>query len=203
MPSPFTFSTTEPAANSNPGGVSRPAMQTNNVSTNDILAVDHVTFNNITGGQHKQVTYVNTSSPATPTSPTGIAFTTPGIADASAPQNSFINKNTTICMTVIRAFAAFTTIPQPYVGTQNITPYTQENITATIGQTTTGGSTRFVANLTANAVASDNAAVFITTSNANSFTYSFTFVGGVGTLTITLATSTPPVQEISFMIVQI
>src|ERR1700676_1679993 len=108
MPSPFTFSTTEPAANSNPGGVSRPAMQTNNVSTNDILAVDHVTFNNTTGGLHKQVTYVNMSSPETQSSPAGIAFTMPVVADPSAPQNAFINNNGTFVTSLIRAYATFT-----------------------------------------------------------------------------------------------
>lgn len=52
----FTFNTGIPAAGNNPS-VDQPDMQINNLSTNDILDIDHVTFNANNGGQHKQITF--------------------------------------------------------------------------------------------------------------------------------------------------
>lgn len=59
-----------PAANNNPSQ-DQPNMQTNNDHVKDIIAVDHVTFNQNYSGQHLQVTFnsnnVPSTSPAFPT----------------------------------------------------------------------------------------------------------------------------------------
>lgn len=53
----FDFFPAIPATNNSPS-VDQPNMQTNNQSTNDMLAVDHVTFNVANGGTHKQITFI-------------------------------------------------------------------------------------------------------------------------------------------------
>lgn len=63
----FTFDTTQPATGTAPSQ-SQPIMQTNNLSTYNMLAVDHITFNNTSGGQHKQITFNSNNVPSVPTS---------------------------------------------------------------------------------------------------------------------------------------
>lgn len=66
----FSFNTGIPATNNNPS-VDQPDMQINNVSTDAILAVDHISFNTANGGQHKQITFNQDASyvPVPPVSP--------------------------------------------------------------------------------------------------------------------------------------
>jgi hypothetical protein len=64
----FPFNTSIPAATSNPAD-DQPIIQTNFLSTSQLLAVDHVTFNNSTGGQHEQVTFNANNVPSPPVSP--------------------------------------------------------------------------------------------------------------------------------------
>jgi hypothetical protein len=77
MSAPFTFTNTAPAVNM-PPSQSQPLMLQNFASTQGILAVDHVTFNNETGGQHKQVTFTSSNVPTVPTTPP-VLFTMPNI----------------------------------------------------------------------------------------------------------------------------
>lgn len=70
----FDFFPAIPATNNSPS-VDQPNMQTNNQSTNDILAIDHITFNAANGGTHKQVTIVATQSAPSVVSPQGIITT--------------------------------------------------------------------------------------------------------------------------------
>lgn len=206
MPSPFTFSTVEPAAGSSPGGVSRDAMQKNNQSTFDILAVDHVTFNNTTGGLHKQVTYVNTESPSSPISPSTIAFTIPGQDDPTTPQNMFITQKATVPMSAVRAFCTFIA-PSSAPGT--IIPQNQWNVDPSTNVTVTnpgGGIVIFSSKLIANAVSSNKVVVLITLSDVFvpfSPFYVATYTGGVLQLNIRLriAGTTFP-QTINYVVLQ-
>lgn len=59
----FTFTTSIPAANNAPAS-DQPLMLTNNVSTSSILNIDHYSFNNNSGGLHKQVTLPVESIPS-------------------------------------------------------------------------------------------------------------------------------------------
>ena len=60
----FTFDNSIPAANNNPS-TDQPSMLINNQSTESIIAVDHVSFNETNGGYHKQVRLLNETIPAT------------------------------------------------------------------------------------------------------------------------------------------
>lgn len=64
----FSFNTNIPAAPNNPS-VDQPDMLTNNQSTNNLLAVDHISFNTAGGGQHKQVTFNGNNVPTPPVNP--------------------------------------------------------------------------------------------------------------------------------------
>jgi hypothetical protein len=70
----FSYNDAVPAANNNPS-VDQPDMQINTLSTDQILAIDHISFNTNNGGQHKQITFnIDNASgfpyiPTIPTSP--------------------------------------------------------------------------------------------------------------------------------------
>jgi hypothetical protein len=80
MSAPFIFTNSTPSANM-PPSQSQPLMLQNFASTQGILGVDHVTFNNETGGLHKQVTFTQTPAAPVPTLPTDppVLFTMPNI----------------------------------------------------------------------------------------------------------------------------
>jgi len=59
----FPFDTTVPAAGHDPS-VDRPVMQTNNLSTSNLIAVDHVTFGSANSGKHNRVTFNSNNVPA-------------------------------------------------------------------------------------------------------------------------------------------
>ncbi len=71
----FTFNTGIPAANNDPSA-DQPDMLINNVSTNGILAVDHISFNTNNGGTHLQVHLPQ--------------YTNPVVINGSAAQGSVI-----------------------------------------------------------------------------------------------------------------
>lgn len=120
----FTFNDTIPAANNNPSN-DQPVMLANNVATNGILAVDHVTFNNAFGGTHKQVTFSSENTAVTPTDPSSVLFTTPGSASTIADMR-FINQNATFPVNLIRAYGVFDATGA-IIGTQSI------NLTVNLG----------------------------------------------------------------------
>lgn len=167
MPAPFTFNTTEPAANSAPSA-SQPIMQLNNQSTSDLLAVDHITFNNDTGGTHQQVTYISPTAPSNPASASniGIAYTKLGTADTANVQNFFINPVASFPLSAIKGFGSFLSGDDGA-----ITPRNQYNVTS-IAQLTVGSIVRwditFSYNIN-NTYPTDNTCVFITLDEA--FTY--------------------------------
>ena len=110
----FTFSTTVPAAPNNPS-VDQPDMLQNNVATNGIVAVDHITFNTLGGGQHKQVTFNSKNVPAAQTDPQSTLYTNnitvataTNTISASTKANMFFrNQDAIYPASMIRAFGAF------------------------------------------------------------------------------------------------
>lgn len=105
----FTFNTGVPAAANDPS-VDQPDMLSNNVSTNSILAVDHISFNTAGGGQHLQMhmnatpTYI--AVPAVPVGNDSVIYTNAGIA-SSAAQLFLRNSNVILPLSIIRAWATF------------------------------------------------------------------------------------------------
>lgn len=58
----FTYTIPLPVSGNNPS-VDQPNMTTNNASVNSIIGVDHFSFNDSSGGLHKQSTYVDSLLP--------------------------------------------------------------------------------------------------------------------------------------------
>lgn len=105
----FTFSNDIPAANNNPSD-DQPDMLQNNISTNNILNVDHVSFNNNAGGKHKQITFNTQNPPAgAPTDPEAIAFTD-RVAQNQSTKSQLYYRNEDIIyqLNPIRAMCTFT-----------------------------------------------------------------------------------------------
>lgn len=116
----FTFSTTIPAAANNPS-VDQPDMLQNNVATNGIIAIDHITFNALGGGQHKQVTFNGKNIPAAQTDPQSTLYTNNitvatgnNTTSASTVANMFFrNQSAIFPISMIRAFGAFDAAGNP------------------------------------------------------------------------------------------
>jgi hypothetical protein len=114
----FTFDTTIPAAANNPSN-DQPGMLQNNVSTNSLISVDHITFNTANGGQHKQITFNNKNVPAAQTDPQSVLYTnnviaaTYNTASASTVSELFFRNqnagggNNSLPVSMIKAFGAF------------------------------------------------------------------------------------------------
>jgi hypothetical protein len=62
----FTFNTSIPAAQNNPSADQSPMLQ-NNLSTEMLIGVDHVTFNAMGGGEHTAITFNQPPDPYVPT----------------------------------------------------------------------------------------------------------------------------------------
>jgi len=104
----FTFSTTIPAAANNPS-VDQPVMLQNNVATNGIIGVDHITFNTANGGNHLQVHLPAFTAP-TVVNGTGtqgsVIYSVAGVADSSYAQLTFLNaRSLNFPLNLIRAYA--------------------------------------------------------------------------------------------------
>lgn len=98
----FTFNTAIPAANNNPS-VDQPDMLVNNQSTDAIINVDHISFNAMNGGQHKQVTFNNVAAPGAQINPQSILYTVAGIASSNVDMR-FRNQNKIFPVNLIRAY---------------------------------------------------------------------------------------------------
>lgn len=109
----FTFSTTIPAAPNDPS-VDQPDMLQNNVATNGILGVDHITFNLLGGGEHKQVTFNGKNVPGAQTDPKSVLYTNNVTATATNTASAstiaevfFRNQNAILPVSMIKAFGCF------------------------------------------------------------------------------------------------
>ena len=127
----FTFDTTIPNAPNNPS-VDQPGMLQNNVSTNGILSVDHITFNALGGGQHKQVTFNGRNVPVAQTDPQAVLYTNTVTATATNTASAstvselfFRNQNAGVAnnafpISMIKAFGIFDSAGTP-LNTWNMT----------------------------------------------------------------------------------
>jgi len=87
----FSFFPSIPAPNNFPGD-DQPLMQINFASIGGLIAVDHVGFNVVNGGQHQQVTINNKNVPSAPTDPVSIIYTDSGSA-STISQLLYRNQN--------------------------------------------------------------------------------------------------------------
>lgn len=171
----FTFNNAIPAAPNNPS-VDQPDMLTNNISTDSILAVDHISFNTANGGTHKYVnfskTVISDNIPGLPSNPSSFAYTGAGVVDTTHPQLYFKNSNNTFLVNCIKAFGSFNNTPlgTTFINNMNCTlsingTGTLATITLTAGATT---STSFIV------IPFSNSGVTSTITGANTFVLGIT-----------------------------
>lgn len=84
----------------------QPKMKINTNSIDDILGVDHISFNANSGGTHLQNSYVNFSTGTViGGTPASVAYPAAGVADATRAQYYFKNSTNNFLLSGIRAFA--------------------------------------------------------------------------------------------------
>jgi len=103
----FVFDPTIPAANNNPS-VDQPVMLANNVASDGIIAVDHIGYNLINGGNHLQVHLPQYTAPTIVNGSAtegSVIYSAAGVADTAHAQCFFKNANNiNFPMSFIRAW---------------------------------------------------------------------------------------------------
>lgn len=150
----FSFNNAIPATNNDPSA-DQPDMLTNNISTDQIIAVDHISFNTAGGGQHKQVTFNNKNAAGAQTDPQSTLYTASGTASTKADMR-FRNENGIFPASALRAFA--------YADNSGAVLGSQSFNVATITRVSAG---KFTVALTANAVTGSNFLVFVSVQIGN------------------------------------
>lgn len=172
----FIFNTGIPATNNDPSA-DQPDMLTNNISADGILAVDHVGYNSAgsgaqgSGGHHLQVTYDSMNTPVAQIDPGSTDYTAVGIADASHPQRFYRNSQGIFPISSVRAFGKFSLTSSPTITYS----YNIASIAFTFPAT-------FNITLTTNSVFGNNPIILLSSESANR-AYSYSFTGGVLTVT--------------------
>ena len=119
MPAPFDYVPSEPASSTAPSQ-SQPVMQVNAASISDLIAIDHVGFNNAAGGLHQQVTFNANNTPGSaPTGNSSIVFTKAGLANTAGPNVVQQNAFATFPMSCLRAFGSFSNLSTSYLNQFN------------------------------------------------------------------------------------
>lgn len=173
----------------NDPSVDQPSMKINTNSTDDILNVDHYSFNQNEGGNHKQVTFANKNVPGAQTDPVSVLYTNSGTA-SSVADLFFRNQNGIFCPNIIKAAGVFTTV----VATGAVPIDMGINVSSIAYNS---GTQAITINLTAGAVNGTTVIVFI---NGNTITPGWTFAAN----TLTLAVVAPIAgRKISFAILQV
>lgn len=177
-----------PAAANNPSD-DQPDMQTNTDAIDQIIGIDHISFNvgaGNTSGYHKQVTFNNKNVPGAQTDPTSTLYTNNGSA-SSVSQLLYRNQNAILPVSAIRAFGTLI----PSVGTLT------NSFNCTFGAY---AFPTLTITLTANATTGNNVVVLLSSgfNGNNSMSYSYTNP----TLTITLQAGGAGNQLLSFVVLQ-
>lgn len=163
-----------PAGPDNPS-IDQPQMLINTVATNNIIGIDHITFNANNGGQHQQVRIPSAPNYiATPSLTTGnasVIFANAGSA-SSAAQLFFTNSNAKVQLSALRAW-----------GYCDSTGAILSSQSSNIASVTPAGTGRYNVTLTTNAVSSTEFAIFVSsfmTSNTNGTLNGYN-ITGIGT----------------------
>lgn len=179
----FTFDNTIPAANNDPSA-DQPDLLINNQSIASILDVDHIGFNQTSGGTHKQINFSSQNVPGAVADPAAIEFTTAGTV-AVHPQLYYKNSQGTFPLSSIRAFGSFTLGATPaYVANSTF------NVTGVVGYTPSSPLWTYTVTLNANTV-NNNTPVLIIPPASAGFVSAYGFAGGVITF-IYNNNATPP-----------
>lgn len=151
-------------------------MQVNSQSISDLIEVDHVGFNDASGGEHKEVTFNNKNVPAAPTDPKSILYTNSGTI-STVSQLLYRNQNAIFPVSALRAFVNFTGVVAAGALTIN-TSYNIASVVKAAGNVVT-------ITLSAGVTDGDNVCVLYTSNGGEFFipTLTYTFVAGVLTFT--------------------
>jgi len=103
----FSYNRDIPDGPNNPS-VDQPNMKINTNSTDDILQVDHVSFEALDGGTHKQVTLSSKNAAGAQVDPASTIYSDNGVADATHPQLWWRNSQRIFPISAVRAFCSFT-----------------------------------------------------------------------------------------------
>lgn len=118
----FAYNRDIPDAPNNPSD-DQPNMKTNTNSTDDIIDVDHYSFET-TGpvlnidGFHKQCTFAEKNVPGAQTDPTSVLYTNSGTASTVA-EAFYRNQNAILPVSAVKAFGVLTVSAAPIAGLDN------------------------------------------------------------------------------------
>lgn len=88
----------------------QPNMLNNTNAINNIIGIDHITFNaqaGDTSGQHKQITFNGLLTPAAPSDPKSVLYNAAGSVDDTHPELYWKNSVASFPISCIRAFGSF------------------------------------------------------------------------------------------------
>lgn len=145
----FAYTRDIPDAPNNPSN-DQPKMKINNNSVDDLLSVDHVSFNDSPGGTHLQSTYSSKNTPVAQLDPQSVVYTANGTAVTIADL-FYRNQNGIFQISPIKAWATFVGATGAIIASQSV------NITG-IARNAVGD---YTVTLTANATNSANYAVLL------------------------------------------
>lgn len=191
----FPFSTVEPAG-STPPSLSRPTMQQNNLSIYNLINVDHVTFNNGTGGQHEKMTFPGPTVPPVPTANAAVLYPAQGIQDTTTTQLFYLNAQAGFPISCVRAFGTF----NAWV---NATYVVTNNTSGSIGITSSGGQTFYTIQLVTGTVTLNKPVVVFLTSSSSTQSYGYTYTQSAGQVVINGPTNASPGVVVSFLVMWI
>lgn len=197
----FTFNSSIPDTGNNPSN-DQPDMLTNNISTNGLLAVDHVSFNSDGtlpqggGGQHLQINFDNKYTQPAQIDPHSVLYTVSGTASTKADMN-FKNENGVFPVNVLRAFGVLTTTNTAGVNVP-VTLDMGVNI-GPIVRNLSGLFWVYTIPITVGATTGTTVAVIVTLSDGSVPSWSFT----ANTLTVNVSFILAPGLKLSFFVYQV
>lgn len=171
----FIFNTGIPAANNNPS-IDQPDMLANNVATDGILAVDHISFNTNFGGNHLQVHLPQYTNPAIVNGAAtegSVIYGAAGTADTAHAQTFMKNPNGTFLLSAIKVFGSFV------MSSNNVTILNGINFTLSVN----AAGTVATVNLTPNAT---TGTAIVVIPNYNNAVQTVTYTIAANTLTFTV-----------------
>lgn len=141
-----------PDAPNNPS-TDQPKMKQNTNAIDDLIAVDHLSFQATNFGTHKQTSFENFSTGVVPGGvPASVAYPAAGVADATRAQYYFKNSTNTFLLSGVRAFAYVTGSTGAIIAGQS------SNVSGIVRNS----AGRYTVTINANALTSANYMVFIT-----------------------------------------
>ncbi len=159
--------------------VDQPKMKQNTNAIDDLISVDHLTFQATNFGTHKQTAFENFSAGTLPGgTPASVAYPAAGVDVATTAQYYFKNPSGNYILSGVKAFANF-------VVTVGAISATNDFNISSINKASAGSA--IVITLTANTLSSNNAVVFITKGTS---VLGYSLAGDVITTDTTTATGT-------------